>query len=218
MEFSERLKIMRTEAGLTQEQLAEKLYVSRQAVSNWEQGRGYPSIDMLVQIAKLFNVSLDGLLSTGTRSKEAKLAVILVAEIIAAVFVVAVVLYYRLLWFGSAGYEVLSTVIIYVAPLLFAFIGLVIQIAPPHKVNHFYGYRTIRSMKNQTSWAYAHVCFARVDCIVSIILIALTLIFSTATVGVRDTTYIRAALIILQSLSLIGIIIYVEHKLKKFFG
>ena len=47
MEFSEKLKMLRTQANLTQNELADKLYISRQAVSNYEQGRGYPSINTL---------------------------------------------------------------------------------------------------------------------------------------------------------------------------
>ena len=49
---------------LTQEQLAEKLYVSRTAVSKWESGKGYPNIDSLKDIAKLFNKTIDELLSS----------------------------------------------------------------------------------------------------------------------------------------------------------
>ncbi len=62
MEFNEKLKKLRTDAGLTQEQLAEKLYVSRTAVSKWESGRGYPNIDSLKAIAKTFHVSVDALI------------------------------------------------------------------------------------------------------------------------------------------------------------
>ncbi len=63
MEFNEKLQQLRTEKGLTQEQLAEKLYVSRTAISKWESGRGYPSIDSLRAISKLLSVSIDNLLS-----------------------------------------------------------------------------------------------------------------------------------------------------------
>ena len=49
---------------MTQEQLAEKLYVSRTAVSKWESGKGYPNIDSLKDIAKLFNKTIDELLSS----------------------------------------------------------------------------------------------------------------------------------------------------------
>ena len=65
MEFHERLQILRKEKGLTQEELAAELYVSRAAISKWESGRGYPSIDSLKAIAIYFSVSVDTLLSTG---------------------------------------------------------------------------------------------------------------------------------------------------------
>lgn len=61
MEFNEKLQKLRTNEGLTQEELAEKLYVSRTAVSKWESGRGYPSIDSLKGIAKYFHVTIDEL-------------------------------------------------------------------------------------------------------------------------------------------------------------
>ena len=64
MEFHEKLQVLRKETGLTQEELAEALYVSRAAVSKWESGRGYPSIDSLKAIAKYYSVSIDSLLST----------------------------------------------------------------------------------------------------------------------------------------------------------
>lgn len=65
MEFNERLQELRKQKGLTQEELAERLYVSRTAVSKWESGRGYPNIDSLKDIAKFFSVSIDELLSSG---------------------------------------------------------------------------------------------------------------------------------------------------------
>lgn len=63
MEFNQKLQELRKEKGLTQEQLASTLYVSRTAISKWESGRGYPNIDSLKAIAKCFSVSLDDLLS-----------------------------------------------------------------------------------------------------------------------------------------------------------
>ena len=66
MEFGEKLQQLRKSKGLTQEELAEALYVSRTAVSKWESGRGYPSIDSLKEIAGYFSVSIDALLSGET--------------------------------------------------------------------------------------------------------------------------------------------------------
>ena len=64
MEFNEKLQKLRTNENLTQEELAEKLYVSRAAISKWESGRGYPSIDSLKALAKYFHVTIDELIGT----------------------------------------------------------------------------------------------------------------------------------------------------------
>ena len=64
MELSEKIQKLRKERGLTQEQFAEQLFVSRTAVSKWETGRGTPSMESLKQIANLFHITLDQLLST----------------------------------------------------------------------------------------------------------------------------------------------------------
>ena len=62
MEFNEKLQALRKQKSLTQEELADALCVSRAAVSKWESGRGYPSIDTLKEIATFFNVTIDELL------------------------------------------------------------------------------------------------------------------------------------------------------------
>ena len=63
MEFNEKLQELRKQKGLTQEELAESLYVSRTAISKWESGRGYPNIESLKAIAKFYSVTIDELLS-----------------------------------------------------------------------------------------------------------------------------------------------------------
>ena len=65
MEFNEKLQKLRKQKGLTQEELADELFVSRTAVSKWESGRGYPNIESLKAMAKFFSVTVDELLSTG---------------------------------------------------------------------------------------------------------------------------------------------------------
>ena len=65
MEFNEKLQLLRKQRGMTQEELAETLFVSRAAVSKWESGRGYPNIDSLKAIAQHFSVTIDELLSGG---------------------------------------------------------------------------------------------------------------------------------------------------------
>lgn len=64
MEFHEKLQILRKNRGMTQEELAEAIFVSRTAVSKWESGRGYPSIDSLKEISSFFSITIDDLLSS----------------------------------------------------------------------------------------------------------------------------------------------------------
>lgn len=61
MELSKQIKKYRTEANLSQEELADKIYVSRQTISNWENGKNYPDIKSLVLMSEVFQVSLDNL-------------------------------------------------------------------------------------------------------------------------------------------------------------
>ena len=63
MELNEKLQELRKQKQLTQEELAEILFVSRTAISKWESGRGYPSIESLKAISEFFSVSVDELLS-----------------------------------------------------------------------------------------------------------------------------------------------------------
>jgi len=63
MTFADKLKDLRKSKNMSQEQLAEKLYVSRQAITKWENGTGLPDIENIVAIGALFNASLDDLLS-----------------------------------------------------------------------------------------------------------------------------------------------------------
>ena len=62
MEFNEKLQELRKNRSLTQEELAEALFVSRTAISKWESGRGYPSIDSLKEISRFFSVAIDDLI------------------------------------------------------------------------------------------------------------------------------------------------------------
>lgn len=82
MDFHIKLQELRKQKGLTQEELAELIFVSRTAVSKWESGRGYPNIDSLRALAKFFGVTVDTLLSgeellfvseEDTRKKESRI-------------------------------------------------------------------------------------------------------------------------------------------------
>ncbi|KAE9564928.1 hypothetical protein FD33_GL000529 [Companilactobacillus paralimentarius DSM 13238 = JCM 10415] len=61
IEFSSQLKKYRTDRGITQDELASKLYVTRQAISKWESGESTPDMNNLVKLSDIFNVSLDAL-------------------------------------------------------------------------------------------------------------------------------------------------------------
>lgn len=62
MEFKEKIQEIRKAKNLSQEKLAEKLNISRQAIAKWESGESYPDINNLILISKLFNISIDRLL------------------------------------------------------------------------------------------------------------------------------------------------------------
>lgn len=70
MTFAEKLKELRKQSGISQEKLAEKLGVSRQAVTKWERDLGVPDIDNIMAISKLFDVSMDELFSNERSEKK----------------------------------------------------------------------------------------------------------------------------------------------------
>lgn len=68
--FSKILKEKRKELGLTQQDVADKLNVTRQTISNWEVGKSYPDIPTLIEISNFYNLSLDYLLKGDERFME----------------------------------------------------------------------------------------------------------------------------------------------------
>ncbi len=58
MELDKRLKVARKNAGLSQNEVAEKLHISRQAISQWENGRSYPDLDNLTLLSQLYQVDI----------------------------------------------------------------------------------------------------------------------------------------------------------------
>ena len=63
MKFNEKIKNIRINSNLTQEEMAKKLYVSRSTIAKWEQDRGLPSVDLLYKISETFNIKIDDLLN-----------------------------------------------------------------------------------------------------------------------------------------------------------
>ncbi|WHY98100.1 helix-turn-helix domain-containing protein [Peribacillus simplex] len=70
MIFSERLKKEREKRNWSQNDLAEKIHVSRQSVSKWETGKNYPSIEVLINLSDLFQITVDELLRSDEELKE----------------------------------------------------------------------------------------------------------------------------------------------------
>lgn len=70
MKIGEKIKSLRQSNDLTQKELAEKLNVSSQAISNWEREKGYPDIANIIQLSDLFNISLDTLIKEDLDFKE----------------------------------------------------------------------------------------------------------------------------------------------------
>ena len=63
MKFNEKIKNIRINSNLMQEEMAKKLYVSRSTIAKWEQDRGLPSVDLLYKISETFNIKIDDLLN-----------------------------------------------------------------------------------------------------------------------------------------------------------
>ncbi|MEG0283224.1 MAG: helix-turn-helix transcriptional regulator [Erysipelotrichales bacterium] len=76
MKFNERVLELRKDNNLTQEEVAEKLDVSRQTISNWETGSAQPTIDKAIELAQLYNISLDDLVGNTSSNKREDLHII----------------------------------------------------------------------------------------------------------------------------------------------
>lgn len=70
MEIEKKLKDARANAGLTQEQVSEKIMVSRQTISNWENGKSLPDIISILNLSDLYQISIDDLLKGDKKMKE----------------------------------------------------------------------------------------------------------------------------------------------------
>ena len=77
MSFGENLKNVRKQRGITQEELAEILGVSRQAISKWESDNGYPETEKLLLLSKTLNISLDYLMNDASEMHKQKKKVLL---------------------------------------------------------------------------------------------------------------------------------------------
>lgn len=114
MEFNEKLQKLRKQKNLTQEELAESLFVSRTAISKWESGRGYPSIDSLKAIATFFSISIDELLSSDElitiAEKDVKQKEIQLCDLVFGLLDISVMIFLFLPFFGQEADGWIQTV------------------------------------------------------------------------------------------------------------
>ena len=110
MELCEKLVELRKKKGLTQEELAKELYVSRTAISKWESGRGVPNIESLKAISKFFCVSIDELLSTDElltiAQEDSKKRETRIRDLVFALLDLSMILFMFLPLFGQRGAQV----------------------------------------------------------------------------------------------------------------
>lgn len=143
IEIASRLAKLRKEKGLSQEDLADKLGISRQAVSKWERAEASPDTDNLILLARLYDVSLDTLLSTDAKDEEIKTEVVdsikkeeddkhehedkeesknLVINIIRSVYTLLVVIAYLLIGFLAPRGFIRGWLVFLTIPIVFTLI------------------------------------------------------------------------------------------------
>ncbi len=112
MEIEKKLKDARVKAGLTQEQVADKIMVSRQTISNWENGKSLPDIVSIMNLSDLYQISLDELLKGDQKMKEKMAKDVKVAKgnvrlilTTAIIFLVVAIIYTTSTFVGGAFYD-----------------------------------------------------------------------------------------------------------------
>lgn len=130
MEFNEKLQTLRKQKGLTQEKLAEVLFVSRTAISKWESGRGVPNIESLKAISKYFSISIDDLLSgeelLTIADEDCKQREKHICDLVFGLLDCSMIMFLFLPLFGQRGGEVINCV------SLFALTGVAPYIMIPY--------------------------------------------------------------------------------------
>ena len=126
MELGKRLKEYRNRFGMTQDDLAEKLYVTRQTISSWENDKSYPDIHSLLMLGEVFNVSLDALVKGDIEIMKEKIDQAKVREftrnswIYAALLLACAVLFVPLeRWLGVPGVVIWG--VLFAAALFYSF-------------------------------------------------------------------------------------------------
>lgn len=143
MELGAQIKRLRNEHGWNQEQFAEKAYVSRQTVSNWENEKSYPDVHSLLILSDLFGVTLDELIKGDVETMKKEISRDNISEytrwanIYAVMFIIAILLPYPLIkfcsWWGFGGW------VIYMAVTM----GVAVKVEKLKKKNNIQTYKEI---------------------------------------------------------------------------
>lgn len=143
MELNTQIKKYRTDLKLSQEELAEKVYVTRQTISNWETGKNYPDIHSLLLLSSLFNISLDQLIKGDIEKMKEEIKKTEIdrfnhyGKIFATLFIVSIIsIIPVILWFNI--YSIVFFVILYGITMYFAF-----KVERVKKENNVYTYKEI---------------------------------------------------------------------------
>lgn len=218
MDFSDKLKTLRMQANMTQSQLAEHLCVTRQAVSNYEQGRSYPSMDTLARMCNLFNTSLDELLETGIKKQYMKQLLIVSVVLLFSIVSSLISFYIIAIREAISVMHLVFSIAVNFVPFLCLIIYFIFHYNPPKKINSFYGYRTRLSMQSQLAWDYAQAYFSFLYARIACILFAINAAYFIITMFLSSYGYMICSIIIfcMQMLFLPLPILFVERKLKRF--
>ncbi|MCO4365754.1 helix-turn-helix domain-containing protein [Staphylococcus agnetis] len=132
MTFGEKLKTEREKMSWSQDQFAEKIHVSRQSVSKWETDKNYPSIEILINISDLFNITIDELLRSDENLKnkvisdsknsyrfDFKTELLTILGIIISIIFVSYLKYTELNWISIFDSIITTGAILYLIHLLF---------------------------------------------------------------------------------------------------
>lgn len=143
LEVGNQIKKYRSELKLSQEELAQKIYVTRQTVSNWENGKSYPDIHSLLMLSTLFNISLDQLIKGDVKvmkqeiNKEEIARLKRLSAIFSTFLVISIILFIPLVkLMGIYGFIISS--VPYLVACIFAF-----KIGKIKKKNNIHTYKEI---------------------------------------------------------------------------
>lgn len=125
MELGSRIKKYRSERALSQDELAERVFVSRQTISNWETGKTYPDISSLLLLSEAFCVSLDQLVKGDIEKMKKEIDAqelaqfqrdsVIYSVLLASLIVLPIPLAKFLGWWGMTAYLILIAVVMYYA-------------------------------------------------------------------------------------------------------